>query len=1014
MDTNPMNTLAIDKNRPQASSEAGEQQDSLQGLEARQPIDPIIPNASYRMQLHKDFTFRDAAELLDYLKALGITHCYTSPWLKARPGSKHGYDIVDHNEINPEIGDRDSLIALVNEMHRRNMGLIADIVPNHMAIMGSDNAWWLDVLENGPASVYAHFFDIDWRPVKRELFNKIEVPVLGDHYGIVLESGELQLKFDEHAGAFSVVYYEHCFPIDPKTYPLILHADHSRLGEEVSEEAHQEYQSLDNSFTKLPSRTMTDPHSVEERKRDKEIFKQRLAVLAAKHPALDRFIRGRVEEINRVPQVAGESQLHQLLEQQAYRLANWRVAGDEINYRRFFDINELAGLRTEEPEVFSATHSLVLSLVQSGVIDGLRIDHADGLYDPVAYYQRLNQNLSEVLRGPLTQHSPPLYVVAEKIVANYEYLSTSWPVHGTTGYEFASVANGVFVNAAAEKILTQTYTRFIGKKTDFDQLVYEAKDHMMRIALASELNVLANLLNQISEANPRTRDYTLNALRYALREVVTCFPVYRTYTNSSIMSKADRRYIDWAVSQARHRSRAPDKTIFDFIRRVLTVDSELEVDQQVLVRFTQKFQQYTAPVMAKGYEDTALYEYHRLISLNEVGGDPRVFGCSVNAFHHFNQERARQWPHAMLSLSTHDTKRSADVRARVNVLSEIPALWQETVSKWSRLNHRLKKRTDNQLAPSRNDEYLFYQTLVGSWPLDELDEAGLQLYRERIGEYMIKASREAKRRTSWTNADEDYEQALRDFVTRALDFNNPFVKDCGRLIKQIGIPGLYNALSQTLLQLTSPGMPDIYQGEELWRFSLVDPDNRRAVDFAKRGRLLAGVQAILQRQPVQRREALQEMLQHIEDGRIKLFAILQILAFRNQHAALFSSGDYMKLECHGEQAEHVIAFARNYKQETAIIIAPRCVAAMLSEQTRRLSAGQWQDTFLQVPAILPTQYQEMFSGLIIETQIAKPPDFEDTDNNARENIPLKRLPVGDILRYFPLALLHGHNREEEQ
>jgi (1->4)-alpha-D-glucan 1-alpha-D-glucosylmutase len=1007
-----MSTIVTDKKRPQASNEAGEQQSSLQGLEARQPIDPIIPNASYRLQLHKDFTFRDAAELLDYLKAFGITHCYTSPWLKARPGSKHGYDIVDHGEINPEIGDRDSLLALVNEMHNRNMGLIADIVPNHMAIMGSDNAWWLDVLENGPASVYARFFDIDWRPVKRELFNKIAVPVLGDHYGIVLESGELQLNFDEQAGAFSVGYYEHRFPIDPKTYPLFLHADHSRLREEVSEAVHQEYKSLENSFAKLPLRTMTDPRSVEERRRDKEIFKQRLAELAVKHPALGRFIQARVSEINHVPQAVGESQLHELLEQQAYRLANWRVAGDEINYRRFFDINELAGLRAEEPEVFNATHGLLLSLVQSGVIDGLRIDHADGLYDPVAYYQRLNQNLAEVLRGPLTQQSPPLYVVAEKVIANYEYLSTRWPVHGTTGYEFASVTNGVFVNAAAEKILTQTYTRFIGKKTDFDQLVYEAKDHVMRIALASELNVLANLLNQISEANPRTRDYTLNALRHALREVVACFPVYRTYTNSSIMSKADRKYVDWAVSQARHRSRAPDKTIFDFVRQVLTVDSELEVDQQVLVRFTQKFQQYTAPVMAKGYEDTALYEYHRLISLNEVGGDPRVLGSSVNAFHHFNLERAKHWPHAMLSLSTHDTKRSADVRARVNVLSEVPEQWQETVFKWSRLNRRLKKRSDNQLAPSRNDEYLFYQTLVGSWPLDELDEAGLQHYCERIGEYMIKAAREAKQRTSWINPDEDYEKALRDFIERALEYNSPFANECERVIKQLVYPGLYNALAQILLQLTSPGMPDIYQGEELWRFSLVDPDNRRAVNFAKCSRLLTEIRAKLQSEPSMH-DYLREMMMHLEDGRAKLFVIHRILEFRNRHSSLFSGGEYIKLDCSGMRADHIIAFARRDKQQTAIVIAPRCIASMLSEQTRLLSAAQWQDTFLQIPAILPTRYQELFSGLVIEMQMCNHSKFDDIGYNTEENKLVKGFPVSAILPYFPLALLHGYNQEEE-
>jgi (1->4)-alpha-D-glucan 1-alpha-D-glucosylmutase len=1009
-----MDNVILDKKREEARSETAVQSGAAQNLESRQSIDPVIPNVSYRLQLHKDFTFRQAAELISYLQTLGITHCYTSPWLKARPGSEHGYDIVDHTAINPEIGDQDSLTALVSELHSRNMGLIADIVPNHMAIMGSDNAWWLDVLENGPASVYARFFDIDWRPVKRELFNKIAVPVLGDHYGIILEKGELQLVFDEQAGAFYVTYYEHRFPIDPKTYPLILHAAYPGLEEEVGEDVVQEYQSLDNSFAKLPPRAMSDSGSVEERKRDKEIFKQRLADLTAKHPALNDFIQARVAEINRVPLALGEAQLHQLLEQQAYRLANWRVAGDEINYRRFFDINELAGLRTEDQEVFNATHSLILSLVQNGMIDGLRIDHADGLYDPVAYYQRLNQNLAEVLKGPLNQESPPVYLVAEKIVANYEYLSNRWPLHGTTGYEFASAVNGVFVDTAAEKPLTQIYTRFVGQKTDFNQLVYQAKDHMMRTALAGELNVLANQLNRISEVNPRTRDFTLNALRYALREVVACFPVYRTYTNSPTVSKPDRRYIDWAVSQARHRSDSPDKTIFDFIRQVLIVDTELDVDQQELVRFTQKFQQYTAPVMAKGYEDTALYEYHRLISLNEVGGDPRVFGTSINAFHHFNQERARQWPNAMLSLSTHDTKRSADVRARINVISEIPELWQASVAKWSRLNRRLKRRIANRLVPSRNDEYLFYQTLVGSWPLDEQDEAGWQRYCRRVIDYMIKAAREAKLRTSWTNPDEDYEQALCEFVDRALEFNNPFVKDCERLIKQITVPGLYNALSQTLLQLTSPGVPDIYQGEELWRFSLVDPDNRRAVDFSRRARLLDEMQPYLNCEPQRRLDYLRDMLLSLEDGRIKLYMILQVLGFRDRHTSLFSGGEYLKLESRGERAEHVVGFARHDAQEAVLIIAPRCVTGMLSQQSTELDASQWGNTVVQVPESLPERYQEVFSGKTYEIQTlgrdAPEVPLDNTrDNTHNNNERQNALPISDILQNFPLAILHGRD-----
>jgi len=960
------------------------------------PNPVFIPTASYRLQLHKSFTFQHAAHLVGYLNKLGISHYYTSPWLKARPDSKHGYDIVDHNEINPQIGSVEDLQFMVDELHRNNMGLIADIVPNHMAVMGADNGWWLDVLENGPASTYAQYFDIDWRPFKRELFYKIALPILGDHYGLVLERGELQLKFDDQAGSFAVNYYQHRFPIDPKTYAIILQPRDTELAELVNEETLREYQSLANSFEKLPSRTLFDPHAVEERARDKEIFKQRLAVLVQTFPALKVFIARQVAAINVIPQRVEEARLHDLLEQQSYRLAYWRVAGDEINYRRFFDINDLAGLRMEDPQVFEDTHRLILKQVQSGNISGLRLDHADGLYDPAGYYQRLNRHLAEVLNTVVNPDNPPLYVVAEKIVANYEYLSIRWPLHGTTGYEFANMVNGLFVDPASEKSLTQTYTRFIGHKLDFDDIIYHAKDYVMRTALASELNVLATHLNRISEIHPRTRDYTLNALRDALREVVACFPVYRTYINTPEVRKEDRQYIDWAVAQAQHRSRADDKSVFEFVRRVISVDPDLEVELQDLVSFVSKFQQYTAPVMAKGYEDTALYEYHRLVSLNEVGGDPRRHGNSIKSFHHFNLERVKHWPHAMLSLSTHDSKRSADVRARINVLSEIPELWQQAAFKWSRMNRRLKHRFDTHFAPSRNDEYLFYQTLVGTWPLIELSDAQLNTYRHRIGDYMIKAVREAKDASSWTNPDDTYERVLREFVERALDPHGPFFKDCDRWIKNIAHGGLYNALSQTLVQLTSPGMPDLFQGEELWRFALVDPDNRRAVDFDKRDTELSGMLKTLQNVRTERTAYLNDLWMHMPDGRIKLFLIHQTLVLRHQHKQLFSDGEYIKLECQGEHADRIITFARQYEQDVVIVVAPRFTFPLLEEETKRLSPEHWRNTCLVLPEAMPTLWLEWFSGAQIEVQ-------REVQSQSNAN----GLFLSEILAHFPCALLRA-------
>ncbi|MGR8952282.1 MAG: malto-oligosyltrehalose synthase, partial [Gammaproteobacteria bacterium] len=805
-----------------------------------------IPVSTYRLQFSRQFTFAEAARWVPYLRQLGISHCYASPYLKARPGSSHGYDIVDHHALNPEIGRQQDFERFVAALQKHGMGLINDIVPNHMGVMGSDNSWWLDVLENGEASCYASFFDIDWHPAKESLQHKLLVPVLGDHYGNILEQQELQLMFDAEQGEFSIFYYQHRFPVDPQTYPFILSSQHPRFLHHFApdDQVFLEYQTLENSFSKLPPRTETAEEKRDERKRDKEVFKKHLARLCADSPEIIGFIHLRVSEINRHTGDSGA--LHDLLEKQVYRLAFWRVAGDEINYRRFFDINDLAGLRIEDENVFDATHQLILSLVAQGKVQGLRIDHADGLYDPVAYYQHLNQKIAALLHKETGPDTPPIYIVAEKIVANYEYLSSDWPIHGTTGYVFTNAVNNVLIDNSAEKPLTRAYVRFIGTRQDFDELVYQAKKQVMTTALASELNVLANRLSKIADASCKTRDYTLYALRNALSEVVACFPVYRTYINSEPVSKKDSQYIIWAIEQAKQRSRAADKTVFEFMRDILLLAPSATVPVSELLKFIMKFQQYTAPVMAKGYEDTALYQYHRLISLNEVGGDPRQLGSSVNAFHHYNQERIRKWPHSMLCLSSHDTKHSADVRARINVLSEIPELWLEAVLRWHRMNKSRKPRKGRAVI-ARNDEYRFYQVLLGTWPLIPLNDPELTAYRERLENYMLKATREAKQFTSWINPNEEYEQAVSYFVRRCLDSTaSPlFWQDFSRFERQTRSAGLYNALTQTVLHLTSPGLPDIYQGNELWQFSLVDPDNRRPVDFSRLREILNEMDVLL-------------------------------------------------------------------------------------------------------------------------------------------------------------------------
>ncbi|MDD5267211.1 MAG: malto-oligosyltrehalose synthase [Methylococcales bacterium] len=953
-----------------------------------------IPVSSYRLQLNKHFTFIEATRLISYLRQLGISHCYTSPYLKARPGSRHCYDIVDHSEINPEIGGHEEFDRFVVELQRNGMGLITDIVPNHMGIMGCDNSWWLDVLENGQASCYASFFDIDWYPVKKTLQNKILVPVLGDHYGNTLEQQELKLVFDAEQGEFSIYYYQHRFPVDPQTYPFILSSQHEQLLNAFApgDPVFLEFQTIDNSFSKLPLRTQTTEEKIEERKRDKEVFKKHLARLCLDSLPINRFIAFRVAEINRTAGDCGE--LHALLEQQVYRLAYWRVAGDEINYRRFFDINDLAGLRIEDDKVFDATHQLILSLIEEGKTQGLRIDHADGLYDPVAYYQRLNKKIADILNINTVPEMPPIYIVAEKIVANYEYLSSDWPIHGTTGYTFTNIVNGVLIDSLAEKPLTRAYERFTGYRQDFGELVYQAKKMVMTTALASELNVLANQLSKIADASSKTRDYTLNSLRYALIEVIACFPVYRTYINSQTVSKKDSQYINWAIEQGKQRSLAADKTVFEFIRAILLIEHNGVVPVSSLLKFIMKFQQYTAPVMAKGYEDTALYQYNRLISLNEVGSDLRRFGNSVNAFHHYNQERVRKWPHSMLCLSSHDTKRSADVRARINVLSEIPKLWQEAVLRWRKVNKSKKSRI-KQAIITRNDEYLFYQVLIGTWPLTNLTNAELTDYQERIQNYMIKAVREAKQHTSWINPNEVYENAVSQFVRRCLDADVSalFLQDFSGFEKQIRKPGLYNALAQTVLHLTSPGVPDNYQGNELWQFSLVDPDNRRPVDFNKNRRLLKEMDAMLAQPDLDRPLFINSLLENMEDGRIKLFIVMQTLRFRHQCAALFQNGDYLKINIHGAGADQLLAFARQDPNHFAIIVVPRLIAHLLNNNEPAKSLGDvWADTWMELPQKAPSHYQELFSHGRVTAVLV-----EDC----------LQLNAHDTLKLFPFAILSG-------
>lgn len=889
----------------------------------------VIPRATYRLQLHKDFNFDNALAALPYLHRLGVSHLYCSPISRARPGSLHGYDVVAHGEISPELGGREGFERFANTVREMGMGLILDMVPNHMGVLGADNPWWTDVLENGQASAYARHFDIDWHPVNADLEGKVLLPVLGEHYGDVLAHRQLRVGFEPTRGRLVLRYFDHCFPLALRSYSLVLTQAAQRLGDGHTR---GQVEALAESFAALPARQAFDVAVA----RSREELKSRLAELAQGHAEVAAAIDAALEVIN------GEETrdtLHALHEGQHYRLAYWRVAADEINYRRFFDINDLAALRMEEPAVFEATHAMALDMAAQGLVDGLRIDHPDGLHDPARYFQQLQSGYAEragiTLPPPQSGERParPLYVVAEKIAAPHEDVPEDWAIHGTTGYRFAMVVNGVLVDGSAAERFDRIWQRFSGEREPFAELVYRGKRSVARTALASELTVLATALMRIARADRRTRDYTFNALRDALAEVAACMPVYRTY----IVGKAsaqDLRFLDWAIAHARKRSDAPDRSVFDFVSRVLRgqgPDGAALPPEHAAWQFAARFQQFCSPVAAKGVEDTAFYQYHRLVSLNEVGGDPGPFGMTVRAFHGATSDRAVRWPHTILATSTHDNKRSEDVRNRLNVLSEMPGAWRLGLARWRRLARSHKSEVNGMPAPSAADEYLLYQTLLGTLPAGGLDEAGLPAYRERIEQYMVKAAREAKRNTSWVCPDESYESALLGFVRGVLARvqPNPLLSDLQASAAALAWYGAMNSLSMVLMKFTSPGVPDLYQGNELVTLDLVDPDNRRPVDYTLRDCYLTALEA-MQSEP-ELKEHLRALAEQPHDGRAKLWLTWRLLQLRAERPALFSDGRYVPLPVTGARHEQAIAYAREHGNEVLVVVVARLFSKLVPE-----------------------------------------------------------------------------------
>jgi (1->4)-alpha-D-glucan 1-alpha-D-glucosylmutase len=957
-----------------------------------------VPSATYRLQLNADCTFRDAGDLVPYLDALGITDCYASPVLHARAGSSHGYDICDHGRLNPELGGEADFDAFSDALRQRGMGLILDMVPNHMGIADAANGWWMDVLENGASSICARYFDIDWHPVNPDLDNKVLLPLLEDQYGRVLEAGKICLAFE--SGTFFLRYYDIKLPVAPCTYHVILEGALAAVARALNEEHEHlcELRSILTALRYLPPRGELPADKIVERNREKEVVKRRLAALHEASPEVRSALDAAVAALNgAVGDPRSFDALDRLIDRQAYRPAYWRVAAEEINYRRFFDINELAAVRMETPEVFEAAHRVLFDLLAAGKATGLRIDHPDGLRDPAAYFRQLQEAFvfAHVRAGLLADHptnglvrmvadgfaaaleqrrghgaSWPLYVVAEKILSEGEVLPPDWAVDGTTGYDFLNAVNGLFVDADGRDAFDRTYQQFTRDPAEFRQRVNSAKKMIMLVSMASEINALGHELDRIAERNRRYRDFTLNSLTFVLREIIACLRVYRTYiTGPDGVSPRDRQFLEAAVEEAKRRNPRTAEAIFDFVRDTLLLDNIrdfAEADRPRLVEWAMKFQQLTGPIMAKGVEDTVFYTYNRLVSLNEVGGSPDRYGVSPAAFHRQNAERLERWPHSLLATSTHDTKRGEDVRSRLDALSEMAAEWEAALGRWGRLNSPKKIVVEDQPAPDRNDEYLLYQVLIGAWPAEPLTTEGLTVFRARIADYMRKATKEAKVHTSWVNPNEEYDDAVQQFVARVLPDStaDPFLTDLLAFQRKVAFFGYFNSLAQVLLKLTCPGVPDFYQGSELWELSLVDPDNRRPVDYRRRHEMLSKLQGRIDAVGDDLRPLAAELLANVPDGRVKLYLIYRALHFRRANEQLFAHGTYVPLEASGPKRDHVCAFVRSAGEEAVLVVVPRLVVHLAGGvEQPPMGPEVWETTRVALPpALASRRWRNVFTG----------------------------------------------------
>ncbi|UCH79925.1 MAG: malto-oligosyltrehalose synthase [Nitrospiraceae bacterium] len=932
-----------------------------------------IPIATYRLQFNPEFGFQKAREILSYLAELGISDIYASPVFKAKAGSPHGYDVVDLNQLNPDLGLPDDFKALTDDVKQLDMGWLQDIVPNHMAFDG-ENQMLMDVLENGRHSEFFDYFDIEWAHFYDSLSERLLAPFLGKHYSECLDAGEIILKYDSNG--FSINYYMLKLPLKIESYARMITHRLQTLRKKLGDD-HTDLIKFHGILYSLKNLPETEEERLG-RYSQIQFIKSMLWELYNGNEDIKKFIDKNIQTFNGRDKSGGNmSLLESLLSEQLFRLSFWKVATEELNYRRFFNINGLISVRVEEERVFNNTHRLILKLVKDRTITGLRIDHIDGLYDPTAYLRKLKDNAGDI------------YIIVEKILEFGEELPSLWAVQGTTGYDFLNYVNGIFCDENNGRAFNKLYYSYTGFKISYEAMLYEKKRLVIEKDMTGDVDNLAHLLKRISSNDRIGGDITLYGLKRAIKEILALFPVYRTYTSSEHFSDTDRGYITETINTARDMNPALLYEM-NFIERFLLLEfgDETSVeDQKEWVHFVMRFQQLTGPLMAKGFEDTTLYVYNRLLSLNDVGGSPDRFGISVGEFHEFNEKRALHQPHSMNATATHDTKRGEDVRARINVLSEIPELWESSLRKWSKLNRRRKKAIRGSAVPERNDEYFLYQTMIGAMPFDKEE---IDSFRGRLKNYIIKAVREAKVHTAWLKPDSDYEDNFMAFIDKILipsDKNN-FLNEFMTFQSMIADYAVYNSLSQVLIKATAPGFPDMYQGSEFWDFNLVDPDNRRPVDFELRTWLFRELKA---KDAEDSMKLINELFSTRKDGRIKLYLMYKALAARIKYKSLFEKGSYIPVETDGTYKNHIIAFVRERRPSFSITVAPRFLTGVVKQGVKPVGREVWKDTRIILPEGTPVSWKDVITGTEIRGK--------------------KKLFVGDIIKHFPTSLLVSNTKK---